>query len=354
MEKWKEIPLSKEEEEGITVESEEICGEETFQHTLAGSLWTDSSYNSRAFTSTMIGAWKLRNPVETQQLSKNLFLFRFSTRRDLESVLRNGPWSFDRNILVLARVSGEEQSSELNMHYGVFWFRVYQLPLMLRSESMAKKLGGILGVFEEMDMKEANRNGRFLRIKVTIDLKLPLKRGIVIRFKDKNLRVHFKYERLPTFCFICGRLGHQLKDCEVTGELNEDGFDDIEEQDLLYGQWLRASPLPTVNDDFKKKDTSSSSCSRSLFNNSSGQSRCESRGKEKEGEGEVEQTKTDAAMNNTGGQVNNINPTIGEGNTLEIEEVAFSLGAVDISKAEKIKGDIQKGPTVKKKKWTRR
>ncbi|CAI8609824.1 unnamed protein product [Vicia faba] len=158
----------------------------------------------------MVGAWKLKNLVESQELSKNLFLFLFATKRDMEGVLRNGPWSFDRNLLVLARVSDEEQPSDLNIHFGVFWVRIYEVPLMLRSEAMARKLGGILGVFEEMDQKEAHKNGRFLRIKVTIHLKQPLKRGTIVRFKDKNLCVHFKYEILPTFCFICGRVRHQL------------------------------------------------------------------------------------------------------------------------------------------------
>ncbi|XP_058757456.1 uncharacterized protein LOC131630719 [Vicia villosa] len=349
MEKWKDFPLSKEEEEGVTVEREEICGKEAFQRTLAGRLWTDSSFNSRAFISTMLGAWKLRNPDETQELSKNLFLFHFSTKRDLESVLRNGPWSFDRNILVLARVSGEEQPSELNMHFGVFWVRVYELPLMLRSEVMARKLGGILGKFEEMDTKEANRIDRFLRLKVTIDLKMPLKRGTVVRFKDKNLRVFFKYERLPTFCFVCGRLGHQLKDCESTGDLGDEGFEDIKENDLLYGQWIRASPLPRVNEEVRKKDSNSSSCSKSLFNLSSGQSKCEARGKEKEGEGEVEQHKDLGDQRKDNLITGNPSPAAAPTNFLEIEAVAESFGAVDISNVGAKKGETSKGKAIKKR-----
>lgn len=63
------------------------------------------------------------------------------------------------------------QPSKLNMHFGIFWVWIYELPLMLRSEAMARKLGGILGVFEEMDQKEAHRIGRFLRVKVKIHLK---------------------------------------------------------------------------------------------------------------------------------------------------------------------------------------
>ncbi|CAI8592124.1 unnamed protein product [Vicia faba] len=120
------------------------------------------------------------------------------------------------------------------MHFSVFWARVYELPLMLRFETMVRKVGGVLGVFEEMDQKEPYRNSRFLRIKVTLDLKQPLKRGTVVRFKDKTLQVHFKYEWLLTFCFACGRLGYQLKDYDALGDLREEGFKDIKEQELSY------------------------------------------------------------------------------------------------------------------------
>ncbi|CAK8560513.1 unnamed protein product [Lathyrus sativus] len=133
MDKWRNIQLSKEEEEGITTKIEEVCKVEVFQRTFAGKLWTNDNFNSRAFTNTMIGAWRSKNPIEVQEVSKNLFLFRFATKRNLEGVLNNGPWSFDRNLIVISRVSGEEQPFELKMHFGTFWVRVYELPLMLRS-----------------------------------------------------------------------------------------------------------------------------------------------------------------------------------------------------------------------------
>ncbi|XP_058746134.1 uncharacterized protein LOC131619008 [Vicia villosa] len=350
MESWKNIPLSKEEEEGVVAAEDEINGDEIFQRTLAGKLWTDNSFNSRAFTSTMISAWKLMNPVETQELNKNLFLFRFSTKRDLETVLRNGPWSFDRNLLVLVRISGEEQPSALNMHFGVFWVRIYELPLILRTEAMEKKIGGIIGDFEEMDQKEAHKNGWFLRVKVKMDLKQPLKRGTVVKFKDKTLRVHFKYERLPTFCFVCGRIGHQLKDCEALGDISEEGFEDIEEQDLSFGLWLRASPLPRTTEEQQQKDSSSGTCSRSLFNISSSQSKCGSKGKEKDDEAEVEQQPVREITNTEGKKEAEGAKQICN---LAMESVAESLGAVDISKLTLNTRISQQGIT-KKKKWTRR
>ncbi|CAI8619014.1 unnamed protein product [Vicia faba] len=198
----------------------------------------------------MLGAWKLKNQMEVQELSKNLFLFRFAIKRDLESVLKNGPWSFDINLLILSRISGEEQPSDLNMHYGIFWVRIYELPLMLRFKAKTKKIGGILGQFEELDTKEAHGNERFLRIKFTIDLKKPLKRGTM----DTNSRI-----------------------VKLLGELSEEGFEDLEDQDLSFGTCLRASPSPRVQEEMRKKDCTSSSCSKSLFNISSRHSRCKTR-----------------------------------------------------------------------------
>jgi hypothetical protein len=132
--------------------------------------------------------------VEVQDLNKNLFLFRFSSKRDTDTVLRNGPWSFDRNLLVLRKISGEEQPSDIDMSIGEFWSRIYDLPLKLRSDAMARKLGDLIGEFIDVDNKEGNRNGKFLRVKVSIDLRKPLKRGTVITYQGKELRVYFKYE----------------------------------------------------------------------------------------------------------------------------------------------------------------
>lgn len=97
--------------------------------------------------------WKLKNPVEVQDLSKNLFLFKFIMKRDLETIPRNDPWSFDRSFLVLNWISGEEQPSELNMHYESFWVRINKILLMLRSENMARKICNIIGPFKEMDCR---------------------------------------------------------------------------------------------------------------------------------------------------------------------------------------------------------
>ncbi|KAL8519502.1 hypothetical protein ACS0TY_010437 [Phlomoides rotata] len=56
----------------------------------------------------------------------------------------------------------------------------------------------------------------YVRIRVEIDTTSPLKRWKKIAQKNgEPFFVHFKYEKLSTFCFVCGLLGHTKNLCEV-------------------------------------------------------------------------------------------------------------------------------------------
>jgi interleukin-1 receptor-associated kinase 1 len=325
------VPPTEEEDDCITVDPEEIGEEdETFQRTLVGKIWTENPYNVRAFKQTITQAWRLKNTVEVQDLQKNLFLFRFSTKKDADTVMRNGPWSFDRNLLILQRVSGDEQPSDLDMHNVSFWVRVYDLPLKFRSEGMAKKLGNIIGSFEEVDPKDSNRTGRFLRLKVSLDLRKPLKKCTKIKFQERNMWVDFKYERLPNFCFACGRIGHQLKECEDVEDVDNNSYSDIEEKSQAFGPWLRASPLPRIIEE-PRKDASSGTCSKNLFPTSSQSKGATSEGK-KDKEQEVDQHVPRVKAKEKGVTNSEERLAISEPpKAIEVEDVAESLGAVAIS-----------------------
>ncbi|CAJ2644626.1 uncharacterized protein LOC123882497 [Trifolium pratense] len=355
MDKWKENPLTKEEEEEIVVDDTVACEDESFKRSLVGKLWTEDHFNVRIFKQVVSQSWRLKNPVEIQDLSKNLFLFRFTSKRDLEMVLRNGPWSFDRNLVILKRISGEEQPSDLEMFTAEFWARIYDLPLKLRSDAMALRLGNTIGQFVEADSKDGHRLGKFLRVKVSIDLRKPLKRGTVLNYQGKRLHVFFKYERLPNFCYMCGRIGHQMKDCEEVEGNEEDGYEDIEEKELPYGSWLKASPLPKISGDIKKEQ-SSSSCSKSLFGETS-----TSKVGSKEGLGKGLEIEVVSSLkkSNVVGEIDEIEETNRGKDQKEVECVAESLGNVAISTQKMATFDIgshtkQKTPVKAPRKWSRK
>jgi hypothetical protein len=244
---------------------------------------------------------------------------------------------------------------KIKMHSSEFWARVYDLPLKLRSDAMAKLLGNVIGNFVDVDAKDVNRLGKFLRVKVTIDLRQPLKRGTIVKYQGKSLRVYFKYERLPTFCYACGKIGHQIKDCDTVEGEDDADFEDIEEKDLPFGPWLRASPLPKLSGEVKKEQ-SSSSCSKSLFAEGSS-----SKGLTPESKGkEIEVVQPGTELGDQGAPVEEKDKA--DRSHSEIESVAESLGNVAINAPPLTNLDMgshtkkksnSKNSTKPPKKWSR-
>jgi hypothetical protein len=97
------------------------------------------------------------------------------------------------------------------------WIRVYNLPTGMMKEKVGMGLGNYIGEFLEYD---GNNNSSFwheyMRLKVRFDIRQPLKLGKKIKANGGEwCVVNFKYEKLGTFCFVCGVLGHSENKCEV-------------------------------------------------------------------------------------------------------------------------------------------
>ena len=75
-----------------------------------------------------------------------------------------------------------------------------------------------------------------MQIQVSIDVRHALKRTMKVKKEGGEwFWVNFRYERLPTFCFICWVLGHADSTCNLLFE-NPDGF-----TERAYGIWIRAN-----------------------------------------------------------------------------------------------------------------
>ena len=109
-----------------------------------------------------------------------------------------------------------DNPSQISLHSADFWIQVYDLPCGFIAEKVGKEIGNFIGSYVEAD---ANNFGgvwrNFMRIKVSIDVRKPLKRRMKIKKQGGEWTwINFKYERLPTFCFFCGIIGHNERFCQ--------------------------------------------------------------------------------------------------------------------------------------------
>lgn len=76
------------------------------------------------------------------------------------------------------------------------------------------KIGSIIGVVRDVLIVEVGgKDERHLKIQVEIDLTKPLLRGTMLKYKMFKIWVEFRHKILPIFCFYCGHMGYNEKQC---------------------------------------------------------------------------------------------------------------------------------------------
>ena len=234
---WQKLTLT-EEEDTIVACEEEPSSERVDQVALCllGKLHTQHKFNVGAMKNVFKNVWKPAQGVIIKDLDWNLFIFQFFSKTDKDYVFTEGPWAFDGCILMLNEMTGLEQPSEVVFTTARFCVKAYDVPALKQTYNFAKFLGAQLGAF--VDCVEDGLGGidKSLNFRVDIDVSKSLRRGIRTVVGGASIWIRLKYVKLPDFCYACGKLGHGYKSCELFSE-------EMMEEDLQYGSWLRASPL---------------------------------------------------------------------------------------------------------------
>lgn len=233
------ISLEEEEAGGLSYEAEEVVhGGIDARWCLVGRFLSDRSIDFEKMQHALATLWKPEKGVYIKSLEPNLFLFQFYHEVDINRVIEGSPWTYDRMQLVFERLKDGDNPRCVEINKLDFWVQLHDIQPGFMSERVCKDVGNYIGEFLEADRNNFVGVWRdYLRVRVRMQIDKPLKRRMKIKKSGGDwFWVNFKYEHVPTFCFICGLLGHAEKFCS---RIFETPADEIMKP---YGPWMKATP----------------------------------------------------------------------------------------------------------------
>ena len=207
-------------------------------HVVAGKFCMKRWVNLESVAWALKVVWKMERNFEVSDMGENKVLFKFETQEDMDRVLLQSPWSFDKYLVILHKLEMGDATNRIRFDRASFWVQIHGLPTMSQTKETGLCLGSTLGVVEKVDVDGKGFSlGRYLRICVSLDITKPLCRGRMVRIGGPStVWVEFKYERLPIFCYWCGKVDHDERDCMLWIRSKEV----LKADEKQYGPWLRA------------------------------------------------------------------------------------------------------------------
>lgn len=164
-------------------------------------------------------------------------MFGFAHKMDMNKVLCEGPWRYNKHFLLLKEVFNPNLADRSLLKKLPIWVHIKGVPPMWLTVHAGYAIGEKVGEVIEVDRgSEGIRGLGYLKVRIAIEAGAPLPRGLKIgKYKAAQL-VKFLYEHLENYCHRCGYLDHIEEDCPKTYEEPKD------ENDIGWAKIMSATP----------------------------------------------------------------------------------------------------------------
>ncbi|TXG59653.1 hypothetical protein EZV62_014226 [Acer yangbiense] len=220
---------------------------------LIGKIMSCKAVNRGAFMRVIGRIWQVSRGFEVESVSGNMFSFHFQNEDDRQRVIWGSPWHFDDALLVLEKPVGKGLIESLKFNLAEFWIQIHQIPIICMSRKIGWFLGGLIGEVLEVDGGNTGEaRGKFMRVRVRLEINKPLKRCLRVDIMGdgaKSLMI-LRYERLRSHCLKCGMVDHRMAECLVDEPIPV--INGVAQPN--FGIWMRASPPNYMNNTELRED----------------------------------------------------------------------------------------------------
>jgi hypothetical protein len=200
-----------------------------------GKVISEKAAKAEVLEQTLGKCWCPIKGARCKDLGGNIFLFTFGQDSGKRKAIEEGPWWAGKDLIVMEDFVPTKLVEEYEFRKVPIWVQISRLPLGMMDQITGEDVGAKIGEVEEVDTDaDGNAIGKFLRVKVKLDITKPLMRGSMVQVDDsgKTVWCPFAYEFLPDFCYVCGVIGHMDKECKLKLKKGETP---------QFGGWMKAN-----------------------------------------------------------------------------------------------------------------
>lgn len=175
-----------------------------------GKLMSEKPVLAEALEQVMGWIWCRIRGIEVTDRGENHFLFTFNQLSEKKKALEEGPWMLSNELIVVVDFDASKTLEEFDFSYIPIWVRISNLPLGMLNRQMGETIGEEIGEVLEVHVGENGMAiGRILHVKIKLDIRKPLMRGVTVCLGDdqEGRWCPLSYEYLLDSCYVCGLIG---------------------------------------------------------------------------------------------------------------------------------------------------
>ena len=179
-EQWSNFSLSEREKTGFVLNKDHRTGE----FIIAALFLTPRFLNMEAMARTFKQLWRSTNGFKIRNHQDHRVLFVFDNLNDIDRILQSQPWSFDKHLVMVQRYSTDVPIRDLSFTKALFWVQVHEIPVRYMTKKIAENLCETVGEVQKSIDAVDEEGGHFIRVRVSVDVTLPLCRGRLITLEN--------------------------------------------------------------------------------------------------------------------------------------------------------------------------